>query len=120
MSWYPKMSVRKLMLLVVLCTPIALMGRGIRDAREAARQSQCAAACSQLLLALHNYHSEYNALPPAYIADSSGKPMHSWRVLLLPFVGVADGHYRWLRNSVTQANLRALLTAAGGEGSVWP
>ena len=40
----------------------------------------------QILLALHNYHSEYNALPPAYVADANGKPMHSWRVLILPYM----------------------------------
>src|SRR5262249_16289055 len=32
------------------------------------------------------YHSLYNAFPPAYIADENGKPMHSWRVLILPFI----------------------------------
>jgi len=37
-------------------------------------------------LALHNYHSNYGAFPPAYLADSNGKPMHSWRVLILPFM----------------------------------
>jgi hypothetical protein len=25
-------------------------------------------------------------LPPAYIADEDGRPMHSWRVLILPFM----------------------------------
>ena len=24
--------------------------------------------------------------PPAYLADRDGKPMHSWRVLILPFL----------------------------------
>jgi prepilin-type processing-associated H-X9-DG protein len=28
----------------------------------------------------------YKTLPPAYIADASGRPMHSWRVLILPFM----------------------------------
>ena len=28
--------------------------------------------------------------PPAYVADESGKPMHSWRVLLLPFLDQPD------------------------------
>jgi hypothetical protein len=40
----------------------------------------------QIVLGLHNYHDAYGCLPPAYIADDNGKPMHSWRVLLLPFV----------------------------------
>ena len=30
-------------------------------------------------------HETYGCFPPAYIADQDGRPMHSWRVLLLPF-----------------------------------
>ena len=36
--------------------------------------------------ALRNYAEFYGSLPPAYIADKNGVPMHSWRVLLLPFL----------------------------------
>jgi hypothetical protein len=38
-------------------------------------------------LAVANYHETYGCFPPAYIADWNGKPMHSWRVLILPFLG---------------------------------
>ncbi|TWT33365.1 DUF1559 family PulG-like putative transporter [Blastopirellula retiformator] len=38
-------------------------------------------------LALHNYHDTYGELPAPYIADENGKPMHSWRMLILPFEG---------------------------------
>jgi hypothetical protein len=40
----------------------------------------------QLSLAVHNYSSNYGCLPPAYVAGSDGQPMHSWRVLLLPYL----------------------------------
>jgi hypothetical protein len=40
----------------------------------------------QIGLALHNYHDTYGCFPPPYIADASGKPMHSWRVLILPYM----------------------------------
>jgi prepilin-type processing-associated H-X9-DG protein len=40
----------------------------------------------QIALAMHNYHEVYGCLPPAYVADENGRPMHSWRTLLLPFV----------------------------------
>jgi hypothetical protein len=33
------------------------------------------------------YHDEHGTFPPAYLADASGAPAHSWRVLLLPYVG---------------------------------
>jgi hypothetical protein len=37
-------------------------------------------------LAVANYHDTYGCFPPAYVADRDGKPMHSWRVLILPFL----------------------------------
>jgi hypothetical protein len=37
-------------------------------------------------LAVANYHETYGCFPPAYVADRDGKPMHSWRVLILPFL----------------------------------
>ncbi len=39
-----------------------------------------------IALALQNYHDDYGSFPPAYIPDKDGKPMHSWRVLLLPYL----------------------------------
>jgi prepilin-type processing-associated H-X9-DG protein len=65
---------------------LTLLGRAVGDAREAARRSQCLGNFSQLELALHNYHQSYGSFPPAYIADAAGRPMHSWRVLVLPFM----------------------------------
>jgi prepilin-type processing-associated H-X9-DG protein len=35
---------------------------------------------------LQNYHTAIGCFPPAYIADKNGKPMHSWRVLILPYL----------------------------------
>jgi hypothetical protein len=32
---------------------------------------------------LHHYHETHGHFPPAYQADASGKPAHSWRVLLM-------------------------------------
>lgn len=37
--------------------------------------------------AIGKYVEEKGHYPPAYIADDNGKPMHSWRVLLLPYLG---------------------------------
>ena len=58
----------------------------VRRAPQAARRSTCKNNLKQIGLALHNYHEKYGSLPPAYLADDQGKPMHSWRVLILPFI----------------------------------
>ena len=40
----------------------------------------------QIALAMRNYHHDHGSYPPAYVTDSNGRPMHSWRVLLLPYL----------------------------------
>ena len=37
--------------------------------------------------ALNEYSLQNGRYPPAYTIDGSGRPMHSWRVLLLPYLG---------------------------------
>jgi prepilin-type processing-associated H-X9-DG protein len=58
----------------------------VSDTGRPARRTECKNHLKQLALAMHNYHDKYGSFPPAYIADKSGRPMHSWRVLLLPFL----------------------------------
>jgi hypothetical protein len=65
---------------------VALMLPAVRRAPEAARRSQCKNNLRQIALALHNYESDYPAFPPAYTIDADGKPLHSWRTLILPYL----------------------------------
>lgn len=51
----------------------------------AQRRIACSNNLKQIALALHSYAEAYKSFPPAYIADKNGRPMHSWRTLLLPF-----------------------------------
>lgn len=60
------------------------------DHPESAREVVCRNNLKQIGIALHAYHDTYKRLPPAYIADENGKPMHSWRVLILPFLERKD------------------------------
>jgi hypothetical protein len=53
---------------------------------EAARRTLCRNNLKMIGLALHNYHDVYGVFPPAYVSDDQGQPMHSWRVLILPYV----------------------------------
>src|SRR5690606_17767117 len=65
---------------------VALLLPAVQSARETARRVQCANNLKQIGLAMHNYMDVNGAFPPAYLADSDGKPMHSWRVLILPYM----------------------------------
>jgi hypothetical protein len=51
-----------------------------------ANQMNCANRCTQIALAMHNYAQTYRSFPPAYTTDRNGRPLHSWRVLLLPYI----------------------------------
>ncbi|HZL91001.1 MAG TPA: DUF1559 domain-containing protein, partial [Pirellulaceae bacterium] len=64
--------------------------------RVSARTVGCRHNLANIGIAMHHYHDDYDSLPPAYIADASGKPMHSWRVLLLPYLA-QDALYRKYR-----------------------
>ena len=64
----------------------ALLSSAIYSARDAARGSICNKHFKQIGLALLNYEDAYGTFPPAYFADANGRPMHSWRVLILPFL----------------------------------
>ncbi len=59
----------------------------LSTARESVRSTQCSNNLREIALALNAYHDAHGTYPPAYLADTKGKPMHSWRVLVLPFLG---------------------------------
>lgn len=64
-----------------------VLGPALTAGGAAAQQSACDTNLKQIGLALESYYQKYNSYPPAYVADAKGKPMHSWRVLILPFLG---------------------------------
>ena len=88
-------SLRTLLLYVAIAAALAAAIWGVivpsinatqQAAREAGRKTTCISQLKMLGLAMHNYNAKYGCFPPAYIADSQGRPMHSWRVLLLEFL----------------------------------
>jgi hypothetical protein len=54
--------------------------------REARTRAQCTNNEKQIALALYNYHDRHNSFPPAFRQSKDGKPLLSWRVLILPFL----------------------------------
>jgi len=70
----------------ILASLCFLIIPGQPNTREAGRRNQCLTNMHQVLLALQSYEGTYGCLPPAYTADAQGKPMHSWRVLILPYM----------------------------------
>ena len=56
------------------------------SAREAARRMQCSNNMKQIVVAFHRYRNEHGHFPPAYTVDEEGRALHSWRVLILPYI----------------------------------
>ncbi|MEX1039301.1 MAG: DUF1559 domain-containing protein [Pirellulaceae bacterium] len=63
-----------------------------QGARKAARRAHIQYQLKQIGIALLNYEADYGQFPPATIADEEGRPMHSWRVLILPYLEHTDLH----------------------------
>lgn len=78
--------VKVLLALAAVVIVVGLLFPMRRTARPAARRAQCGNNLKQIALALIQYEVEYHALPPAYTVDADGKPLHSWRTLILPYL----------------------------------
>jgi prepilin-type N-terminal cleavage/methylation domain-containing protein/prepilin-type processing-associated H-X9-DG protein len=94
-------SHRRALTLIELLVTVAIIGvlialvlPAVHAAREAARRIQCVNNVKQLGLAIHNYHTIHNGLPPGriwqqdlfgcYRASFSGCPDTPWFCLMLP------------------------------------
>ncbi len=87
----PSFSVRTLLCGVTcVCLLCALIIPPVRAVRDWRQRLGCSSKLTGIALALHCYHDIHGRFPPACIVDSSGKPMHSWRVLITPYMGGAQ------------------------------
>ena len=73
----------------------------------------CANRMKQIGLALKQYEKRYGCFPPAYVPDAKGKPMHSWRVLLLPFLELDVGQKYSFDEPWNGPNNRKLIDTIG-------
>lgn len=66
---------------------IAMLAPVVQTARSSAQAISCSSNLKQIALALQAYADEHGCYPPAYLSDKNNKPIHSWRVLILPYLG---------------------------------
>lgn len=60
---------------------------GVGSHRGGSSREACCNNLKQVALAIHDYFEANGSFPPAYVTDRSGRRMHSWRVLILPYLG---------------------------------
>jgi prepilin-type processing-associated H-X9-DG protein len=65
---------------------IGILLPAVGAVRAAGHKHSCKTNLQRIGEALSQYEAEYGTLPPAFVADATGRPMHSWRVLLLPYL----------------------------------
>jgi hypothetical protein len=65
---------------------IAALAESAARSRAAAGRAQSVNNLKQLGLAMHNYNDATRRFPPAATYDTDGKPLLSWRVLVLPYL----------------------------------
>ncbi|MBX9583773.1 MAG: DUF1559 domain-containing protein [Gemmataceae bacterium] len=58
----------------------------VAKVRGAAARNVSANNLKQIALAMHGYADTYGAFPPAAVVDKEGRPLLSWRVLILPYI----------------------------------
>jgi len=116
----PQFTLRSLFVLTaVIGLLLGILVPWVRASRDAAHVRLCANNLRQIGIALHEFHETFGGFPEAFSSDETGRPLHSWRTQLLPFIdqmgweegslGAAHGHLRrnepW--NSRNNSELRA-------------
>lgn len=62
----------------------------INPAQDAIFRAECRSNLKRLTFALWDFEAEHGHFPPPYTVDSDGNILHSWRVLLLPYLGEVE------------------------------
>ena len=76
-----------LIVIAILAVLAAFLLPSVRQAREAARRTQCKCHLKQLGLAFHNYHDTYNHFPAGFLLPSDGPYAGwGWAVKVLPYL----------------------------------
>jgi hypothetical protein len=78
-------------LLAVLVVGLVIGGRILAGMLAAKMdQERCSEQLRRIGVALESYYDDYSAYPPVVTRGAKGESLHSWRVLLLPYLGKAE------------------------------
>jgi prepilin-type N-terminal cleavage/methylation domain-containing protein len=91
--------VELLVVIAIIGTLVGLLLPAVQVAREAARRSQCANNVKQIGVALHNHHEAKGSLPRG--SWGGRLTAANWRVLLFPFLEMADTYSILDKNGLT-------------------
>jgi hypothetical protein len=84
--WIVGAIVSAIILSCLLFAIIRAGGQSVGRMTAVRDQSQSISNLKQIAKALNAYAADHGNYPPAVVKDNSGKPLHSWRVLILPYL----------------------------------
>ena len=94
--WIAALSIMAAMLVIVLFTMLP----AIQRAMDARKGMLCRANLQQIANALNEYADRHGTYPPPVVFDAAGKPLYSWRVLILPQLGYQDLYDGFFKDQV--------------------
>ena len=83
---------------------------GLKARRD---KAACMGNLIQIANALNNYANIHGSYPPAVVYDAAGKPMHSWRVLILRELGEPTLYARYNFDEPWDSTNNAMLLGQG-------
>ncbi|MBX9580841.1 MAG: DUF1559 domain-containing protein, partial [Gemmataceae bacterium] len=112
----------------VLAVGVGLALPAVQKVRSAASRMQSQNNVKQIALAIHNYESAYGKLPED-IKDADGKPLLSWRVVILPYMEQQALYQRFKLDEpwdsennkpLSQMAIKVFVSPSAGPGAVGP
>lgn len=95
-SFRPLAAILVSALLIVAVSILAIRygTEGIEQLRINVERGRCQQNLEKIAAALNAYARDYGSYPPPLSRASDGTSLHSWRVLILPYLGYSDLHSR--------------------------